>query len=172
MKIVNLKFISIFIVALLPLSSFAAFQIKIPVPVELRFSNAENVSETDLPDITEEPETPTEPGFDFSEFKGVGIIDFIDSAGYIDTTNIQSMWIERALLKQYNSHLIYLLGNQQELMDNASIIELNINGDILPCVIDYKKYVAVFNKTIFGCATAGYSGFNYSAGQQFSIDFK
>lgn len=159
---------------LLPLSSmlvitsaFADYSVKIPVPTEIRFSN-----ESPSTGEPEAPETPTEPPFDFSEFTGIGTIDSVDSAGYIDSNNIQSMWIQRALFKQYNEHLIYLLGNRVDLMENASSIAITINEDHFTCPIDYKEFISAFNQTIFGCSTNGYNGLNYSAGQKFNIEFK
>lgn len=150
-------------------NAFAEYKISFKIDAPIKFSNENSVEEPEKP---QEPETPTEPAFDFSEYAGIGTIDAVDTAGYIDTTNIQSMWIQRALFKQYNDHLIYLLGNRKDLMEHASIVNLTINGDALRCVIDYKEYVQVFNQTIIGCTTTGYNGLNYSAGQKFNIEFQ
>lgn len=151
--------------ALLIQSAHAEFRMNVQINEPIRFINSSTDGEEP------KPVEPVEPTFDFSEFTGNGTIDSVDSAGYIDTTNIQSMWIQRALFKQYNDHLIYLLGNHQDLIDNAKVINLVINGDSLPCTIYDVSYYPTFNQTIFGCSTTGYNGLKYSAGQKFNISF-
>ena len=160
----KLRLLLITLASILASQTFAEYRLYIKIHEPIIFKSHSEVEEP-------KPIEPTEPAFDFSEFDGIGTIDSVDSAGYIDTTNIQSMWIQRALFKQYNDHLIYLLGNRKDLIEHSSVINLTINGDRLRCVIDYKEYIPTFNQTIFGCSTTDYNGLKYSAGQKFSISF-
>lgn len=160
----KLRFLLISLASILASQSFAEYRLYIKIHEPIIFKSTSDVEDP-------KPIEPTEPAFDFSEFNGIGTIDAVDSAGYIDTTSIQSMWIQRALFKQYNDHLIYLLGNRKDLIEHASVINLTINGDYLRCVIDYKEYIPAFNQSIFGCSTSGYDGLKYSAGQKFNISF-
>jgi hypothetical protein len=160
----KLRLLLITLASILASQSFAEYRLYIKIHEPIIFKSPSDVEEP-------KPIDPVEPQFDFSEFDGVGTIDAVDSAGYIDTTNIQSMWIQRALFKQYNDHLIYLMGNRKDLIEKASVINLTINGDKLSCVIYYSEFVPAFNQTIFGCSTSGYDGLKYSAGQKFSISF-
>ncbi|EMG2881735.1 hypothetical protein V4100_001023 [Pseudomonas aeruginosa] len=163
----KLRLLLIALASILASQSFAEYRLYIKINEPIIFKSSSEVEEPK----PIEPTEPAEPAFDFSEFDGIGTIDAVDSAGYIDTTNIQSMWIQRALFKQYNDHLIYLLGNRKDLIENASVINIIINGDRLRCVIDYKEYITTLNQTIFGCSTTDYDGLKYSAGQKFNISF-
>lgn len=160
----KIKILLILLASIITTATFAEYRIRIKIHEPIEFKSSSEIKEP-------EPVEPTIPEFDFSEFSGIGTIDSVDSEGYIDTRNIQSMWIQRALFKQYNDHLIYLLGNHQDLIDNAKVINLAINGDSLPCTIYDVSYVSAFNQTIFGCSTTGYNGLKYSAGQKFNISF-
>ncbi|MCT0649317.1 hypothetical protein N0614_09435 [Pseudomonas aeruginosa] len=158
----KLQILPILLASIVTTATFAEYRIRIKIHEPIEFKSSSEIKEP----------KPVEPAFDFSEFDGVGTIDAVDSAGYIDTTKIQSQWIQRALFKQYNDHLIYLSGNHQGLIDKATVINVVINGDILPCTIYDKSYVPAFNQTIFGCSTSGYNGLKYSSGQKFTISFK
>lgn len=142
-------------------SAFADYSVKIPVPTEIKFSN---VSPT-------LPETPTEPVYDFSEYKGIGVIESVDSTGFIESSNINSMWLQRVLFRSFNDHSLWLLGNQEDLMNNAKSVTITINGDAYPCEIYSREYQSYKNQSVIGCSTSGYDGRKYSVGQQFNVEF-
>lgn len=142
-------------------AAFADYSVKIPITAEIRFSN----------DSLTLPETPTEPVYDFSEYKGVGVIESVDSTGFIESSNISSMWLQRVLFRSFNDHSLWLLGNQQELMDNAKSVTITINGDAYICEIYSREYQSYKNQSAIGCSTSGYDGIKYSVGQQFNVEF-
>lgn len=149
---------------LLITSAFADYTVKIPITAEIRFSN-------DSSNQPEPPKTPTEPVHDFSEYKGIGVIESVDSTGFIESSNISSMWLQRVLFRSFNDHSLWLLGNQQELMDNAKSVTITINGDAYNCDIYSREYQSYKNQSAIGCSTVGYDGRKYSIGQQFNVEF-
>ncbi|EMM2241325.1 hypothetical protein E6W26_29155 [Pseudomonas aeruginosa] len=145
-------------------SAFADYSVKIPVPTEIKFSNSS-------PTLPETPTEPTEPAYDFSEYKGIGVIESVDSTGFIESSNISSMWLQRVLFRSFNDHSLWLLGNQQEMMDNATSVTITINGDAYSCEIYSREYQSYKNQSVLGCSTTGYDGRKYSVGQQFNVEF-
>lgn len=145
-------------------SAFADYSVKIPVPTEIRFSNGSSTQ-------PETPTTPAEPAYDFSEYRGIGVIESVDSTGFIESSNINSMWLQRVLFRSFNDHSLWLLGNQQDMMDKATSVTITINGDAYPCIIYSREYQSYKNQSAIGCSTTGYDGRKYSVGQQFNVEF-
>lgn len=149
-----------FVLFLTPLYSNAEYIINFKIQEPINF-----ISENETEPTT--PEVPEEPAYDLSEYGGVATIES-SSGGWVESSNINSQWITKVVIRSYGDHTITLTGKHQDIADHATSVILKINGDTWNCPI-YDISLST-NLSSVSCSS-NINGNNYSVGQQIEISF-